>query len=89
MRKGVREWLTGHRPIEKCLMSHRMLWTATLVLFFAVGLVATQDKVQIAVGLVAKVGETMLVVDVGGGVAVIHHERDHDLQGPARPRRFL
>jgi hypothetical protein len=50
-------------------MSHRTLWTATLVLFFAVGVVAAQDKpqVQTAVGLVAKVGGIWLVVDTGGG----------------------
>ena len=50
-------------------MSHRLLWTATLVLFFVVGVVAAQNKpqVRIAVGWVAKVGGTMLVVDIGGG----------------------
>ncbi|HET9361425.1 MAG TPA: hypothetical protein VFO58_16850 [Vicinamibacterales bacterium] len=46
-----------------------MLWTAALVLCFGVGLVVAQDKpkVQTAVGPVAKVGGTMLVVDTGGG----------------------
>jgi hypothetical protein len=46
-----------------------MLWTAALVLCFGVGLVIAQDKpkVQTAVGPVAKVGGTMLVVDTGGG----------------------
>jgi hypothetical protein len=46
-----------------------MLWTAALVLCFGVGLVVAQDKpkVQTAVGAVAKVGGTMLAVDVGGG----------------------
>lgn len=50
-------------------MGHRMLWTAALVLCFGVGLVVAQDKpkVQTAVGAVAKVGGTMLAVDVGGG----------------------
>ena len=52
--------------IERCLMSHRMLWTAALVLFFAVGLVAAQEP-KPAVGPVAKIGGTMLVVDTGGG----------------------
>ena len=50
-------------------MGHRMLWTAALVLCFGVGLVVAQDKprVQTAVGAVATVKGTMLVVDTGGG----------------------
>lgn len=48
-------------------MGHRMLWTAALVLCFGVGLVVAQAKVQTAVGAVATVKGTMLVVDTGGG----------------------
>lgn len=50
-------------------MGHRMLWTAALVLCFGVGLVVAQDKpkVQSAIGPVAKVQGTMLIVDTGGG----------------------
>jgi hypothetical protein len=46
-----------------------MLWAAALVLCFGVGLVVAQDKprVQTAVGPVATVKGTMLVVDTGGG----------------------
>jgi hypothetical protein len=45
-----------------------MLWTAALVLCFGVGLVVAQGpKVQTAVGPVATVKGTMLVVDTGGG----------------------
>jgi hypothetical protein len=61
--------LSGYRLIERCLMGHRMLWAAALVLCFGVGLVVAQDKprVQTATGAVATVKGTMLVVDVGGG----------------------
>ena len=47
-------------------MGRRMLLTAALVLCFGVGLVVAQ-KVQTAVGPVATVKGTMLVVDIGGG----------------------
>jgi hypothetical protein len=51
-------------------MSHRTLLTAAaLVLGFAIGLVAAQDKprTQTAVGAVAKIGGTNLSVDTGKG----------------------
>jgi hypothetical protein len=46
-----------------------MFWAAAIVLCFGVGLVMAQDKpkVQTAVGAVANVKGTMLVVDTGGG----------------------